>query len=83
MKLNRLAPLLLSLLASPAFAHSYHDDDAPQPPPKYEVRKDGQAVETKASPTEKKPDSGRRPHDDAQAPPAAPAAAAPATPKKP
>lgn len=27
MKLNTIAPLLLSLLATPAFAHPVHDDD--------------------------------------------------------
>ena len=32
MKLKLIAPLLLSLIAGSAFAHSYHDDEAPQPP---------------------------------------------------
>ena len=32
MKLKLIAPLLLSLFAGSAFAHSYHDDEAPQPP---------------------------------------------------
>ena len=32
MKLKLIAPLLLSLFAGSAFAHSNHDDEAPQPP---------------------------------------------------
>ena len=37
MKLKLIAPLLLSLVAASAFAHSSHDDEAPQPPFKQET----------------------------------------------
>lgn len=82
MKLKSIAPLLLSLLASPAFAHSYHDDDAPPPPLKQEVRMDDQAVAPKPKPAEK-PNPKSKPGDEARATPAVPAAEAPAAPKKP
>lgn len=43
MKLKLIAPLLLSLLAGSAFAHSYHDDEAPQPPVEQEAKTDAKA----------------------------------------
>ncbi len=43
MKLKLFAPLLLSLFAGPAFAHSYDDDEASQPPLKQETTKDAKA----------------------------------------
>ena len=48
MKLKLIAPLLLSLFAGPAFAHSYHDDEAPQPPLKQETTKDAKAQAPKS-----------------------------------
>ena len=43
MKLKLIAPLLLSLIAGSAFAHSYHDDEAPQPPLQQESKNDAKA----------------------------------------
>lgn len=43
MKLKILAPVLLSAFASSAFAHSYHDDEAPQPPLQQEATKPAKA----------------------------------------
>ena len=43
MKLKLIAPLLLSLFAGSAFAHSYHDDEAPQPPVEQEAKTDAKA----------------------------------------
>ena len=43
MKLKLIAPLLLSLFASSAFAQSYHDDEAPQPPVEQEAKTDAKA----------------------------------------
>ena len=43
MKLKLIAPLLLSLFAGSAFAHSYHDDEAPQPPGEQESKTDAKA----------------------------------------
>ncbi|TAM26590.1 MAG: hypothetical protein EPN60_10010 [Nevskiaceae bacterium] len=37
MNLKLIAPLLLSLSSAPAFAHSTHDDEVPQPPVKQEA----------------------------------------------
>lgn len=47
MNLKSLAPLLLSLFAANAFAHSYHDDEAPQPPLKQEAKKEAKAPASK------------------------------------
>lgn len=82
MKLKSVAPLLLSLVASPAFAHSYHDDDAPPKPLKQEAPMDDQAVAPKPKPAEK-PKPKSKPGDEARVTPALPAAETPAAPKKP
>ena len=51
MKLKLIAPLLLCLFTGSAFAHSYHDDEAPQPPLQQESTKDAkvQAAQPKHS----------------------------------
>ena len=51
MKLKLIAPLLLSLIAGSAFAHSYHDDEAPQPPLQQESEKDAKAQASKSKHT--------------------------------
>ena len=47
MNLKSLAPLLLSLSTATAYAHSYHDDEAPQLPVQQEAKKDTKAPVTK------------------------------------
>lgn len=78
MKLKLIAPLLLSLVAAPAFAHSYHDDEAPQPPLKQEVPKAAKAPVAKPK--------AKHSHDHAavqdKAKPEAPATTPAAEPKK-
>ena len=75
MKLKLIAALLLSLVAAPAFAHSTHDDEAPQPPLKQEAPKAAKAAVAKPK--------AKHTHDHAaKAKPEAPATPPAAEPKK-
>ena len=74
MKLKLIAPLLLSLLAGSAFAHSYHDDEAPQPPVEQEAKTDAKAQ----APTPKhSPEAAKTQDQAATESPATPPAAEP------
>lgn len=68
MNLKLIAPLLLSLIAAPVFAHGNHDDDEAVKPTTQEAAKDAA--------TKPKADAPAAPKKDAPAP-------APAEPKKP
>ncbi len=73
MKMKLIAPLLLSLLATPAFAHPSHDEDE-QMPVKKEVPQDPKASAPKA---EHKHSHAPKPDKAAVEIPATPAAAEP------
>lgn len=77
MKLNLLVPVLLSLIAAPAFAHiPDEDEDGPWPPLEQEEPKDAQAGPK--LPADVKPPAKREaPGTETPTPPA------PAQPKKP
>lgn len=78
MNLKSLAPLLLSLFTASAFAHSYHDDEAPQPPLKPEVKKEAKAPAPKPRHSHSHSHDADAKHDkSATETPANPAAAEP------
>ena len=74
MKQIVIAPLLLALFAGSAFAHSYHDDEAPQPPLKEEAKKETPAPQPKVKHSHK---AAAEQDKAATEPPATPAAAEP------
>ena len=74
MNLKSLVPLLLSLSTATAFAHSNHDDEAPQPPVQQEVKKESKAPAKK--PKDSHDAAGKKDKAAAKTP-ASPAAAAP------
>lgn len=76
MNLKPLAPLLLSLFATSAFAHSYHDDEAPQPPLNEEAKKETKAPAPKPKHSHSHDAAGRKDKAAAETP-ASPAAAEP------
>jgi len=71
MKLKLIAPLLLSLLAAPAFAHPQHDDEE-QLPLKPEVPKPAQPAASKPRPAKKPAAKKAEPAPAAEAAPVAP-----------
>lgn len=72
MKLKSLSMLLLSLFTASAFAHSYHDDEVPQPPLKQEAAK----IPNVPAPKAKLPAAAKQDQSAGETP-AAPAAAEP------
>ncbi len=76
MKLKLIAPLLLCLLAAPAFAHPQHDDETPLPL-KPEVSKSAPPAASTPKPKHAHKPAAKK------AEPAPAAEAAPAAPKQP